>query len=125
MQFIQEMGENNALLQRRKNILRDLMYATAAVYQTSFTQEDQRVYATFEIVSFLGWKFHESQQKPKKRGSAQYTLKDFHQELEKAQEESGEKSKPMVYGEIVVSESDDEKKGKSKDEEDESNEPKK
>ena len=38
--------------------------------------ENNKIYATFEILYFIGWTKHSSQQKPKKPGSANRRLSD-------------------------------------------------
>jgi len=37
----------------------------------------EHVYMTLEIASLICWRYHESQQKPKERGSAEFSLKDL------------------------------------------------
>ena len=103
MQFIQNIGENNALLQTRKSVLKDIIYGTNAIYTTMFGDKEGKVPATFEFINFIGWRYHESQQKPKKRGSAEFSLKTLQKELEE-QVDPFEKDKvKMEYGEIEVS----------------------
>jgi hypothetical protein len=47
-----------------------------AIYQARFPAGDDRVRATFEILTMTGWAPHESQQKPLRPGSAQTRLAD-------------------------------------------------
>jgi len=119
MQFIQEIGENNSLLENRKEVIRDVVFAAAAIYQNLFKhpKNENQVFSTFEFISFLGWKYHESQQKPKKRGSAEFSLKDLQKEIEDSLEPSAAKITSTI-GAIEVSDSDSEdatKKGDKKE----------
>lgn len=68
MEFLQYTGESSALLSKRNGIQRDVLLATEAIYRELFKDKGKpdKVGATFQIVNFLGWKYHESQQKPKK-----------------------------------------------------------
>jgi len=115
MQFIQYIGENNALLQNRKEVMRDVVYGAAAIYQSLFKYPDDetKIFSTFEFINFLGWKYHESQQKPKKRGSAEFSLKDLQEEIEQSLESGSGKSKSTL-GTIEVSDSDTEEQEKKK-----------
>jgi NADH dehydrogenase [ubiquinone] 1 alpha subcomplex assembly factor 5 len=45
------------------------LLATAAIYDSMYGNEDGTVRATFQVVYMIGWKAHESQPEPKKRGS--------------------------------------------------------
>jgi hypothetical protein len=47
-----------------------------AIYSARFPAGDDRVRATFEILTMTGWAPHESQQKPLRPGSAQTRLAD-------------------------------------------------
>jgi NADH dehydrogenase [ubiquinone] 1 alpha subcomplex assembly factor 5 len=61
------------------------------------------VFLTMEITSFITWKYHESQQKPKERGSADFSLKEF------AKEVFDEGLDPTIrYGRISVEEGTEE-----------------
>lgn len=109
MQFIQNIGENNGLLQPRKEVIRDVVYAAAAIYQSLFKCQDdeKKIFSTFEFINFIGWKYHESQQKPKKRGSAEFSLKDLQQEIHDSVDPSTTKVSSTL-GAIEVSDSDSE-----------------
>lgn len=102
MQFLQNIGENNALINKRPPFaLIETMLATAAIYDNLFRyQKDEKklVVSTFEEIYFLGWKYHENQQKPKKRGTAEFSLKELQKEIIELE---GEKNASKVeYGEI-------------------------
>ncbi|XP_018540373.1 arginine-hydroxylase NDUFAF5, mitochondrial [Lates calcarifer] len=70
MTDLQGMGESNCAWNRRSMLHRDTILAAAAIYKEMYGNEDGSVPATFEILYMIGWKPHESQAKPAKRGSA-------------------------------------------------------
>jgi NADH dehydrogenase [ubiquinone] 1 alpha subcomplex assembly factor 5 len=109
MEFLQYTGESNALLSRRTGIQRDVLLATEAIYQELFKDKNKpdKVGATFQVVNFLGWKYHESQQKPKKRGSAEFSLKVLQKEIEDSIDPKENKI-TQSSGTIEVSDSDGE-----------------
>jgi len=76
MHELQCMGEGNAVINRR-NMTKELLYATCAAYQALYCNEDGSVPATFQIVYMIAWSPDPKQQQPKQRGSAQYSLKDL------------------------------------------------
>lgn len=116
MQFLQCIGENNALLSVRPPFsLFETMISALAIYENDFQfnnseekNSKKMVSCTFEEIHFLGWKYHESQQKPKKRGSAEFSLKQLQEEMIQMQEEN-EKTK-VEYGEIHEEETSENKK---------------
>ena len=101
MQYLQELGENNALIERRPEVLKGPLLGACAIYDSLFKDKDNTVPATFELIHFLGWKYHDSQQKPKKRGSAEFSLKVLQKEITDSE---GTKTN---YGEIAVSSGSD------------------
>ncbi|XP_060945280.1 arginine-hydroxylase NDUFAF5, mitochondrial [Limanda limanda] len=70
MTDLQGMGESNCAWNRKSLLHRDSMLAAAAIYKEMYGNEDGSVPATFDILYMIGWKPHESQAKPAKRGSA-------------------------------------------------------
>lgn len=77
MDDLRAMGAANILVKRaRKPLRRDVVARAAQIYAERFSDADERVRATFEIVWASGWSPHESQQKPAKRGSATMSLED-------------------------------------------------
>ncbi|XP_040285910.1 arginine-hydroxylase NDUFAF5, mitochondrial [Bufo bufo] len=82
MKDLQGMGESNCAWNRRCLLHRDSMLAAATIYQEMYGEEDGSVPATFQIYYMIGWKPHESQAKPAKRGSATMSFG----ELEKVNE---------------------------------------
>ncbi len=99
-EFLEMIGESNALKNKRPFKKRNTFIAAISLYQNLFNHNrlsnedivdfrtnivDMRseknnldyVYATFEVASVICWKYHESQQKPKERGSAEFSLKEL------------------------------------------------
>ncbi|XP_019967277.2 arginine-hydroxylase NDUFAF5, mitochondrial [Paralichthys olivaceus] len=77
MTDLQGMGESNCAWNRKSLLHRDSILAAAAVYKEMYGNEDGSVPATFEILYMIGWKPHESQAKPVKRGSATASFGDL------------------------------------------------
>lgn len=77
MTDLQGMGESNCSWNRRSLLHRDSILAAAAVYKEMYGNKDGSVPATFEILYMIGWKPHESQAKPAKRGSATVSFGDL------------------------------------------------
>ncbi|NWS40329.1 NDUF5 hydroxylase, partial [Probosciger aterrimus] len=75
--YILCMGESNCSWNRKPLLHRDTMLAAAAIYQEMYGNSDGSVPATFQIFYMIGWKFHESQAKPAKRGSATVSFGDL------------------------------------------------
>ena len=76
MEHLQRMGESSANIGKRQRVSIDTFLATASIYQDTFPIDgiddghDEEVKATIQVIYAIGWTPHESQQKPKKRGSA-------------------------------------------------------
>ncbi|XP_073348001.1 arginine-hydroxylase NDUFAF5, mitochondrial [Pagrus major] len=77
MTDLQGMGESNCAWNRRSLLHRDTILAAAAIYKEMYGNEDGSVPATFEVLYMIGWKPHESQAKPAKRGSATASFGDL------------------------------------------------
>ncbi|XP_043082273.1 arginine-hydroxylase NDUFAF5, mitochondrial-like [Puntigrus tetrazona] len=77
MSDLQGMGESNCAWNRKTLLHRDTILAAAAVYKEMYGNEDGSVPATFQILYMIGWKPHESQAKPAKRGSANVSFADL------------------------------------------------
>ncbi|KAF7659025.1 hypothetical protein LDENG_00003620 [Lucifuga dentata] len=77
MTDLQGMGESNCAWNRRSLLHRDTILAAAAIYKEMYGNEDGSIPATFEILYMIGWKPHESQAKPAKRGSATMSFGDL------------------------------------------------
>ncbi|KAK2817590.1 hypothetical protein Q5P01_025781 [Channa striata] len=77
MTDLQGMGESNCAWNRKSLLHRDTILAAAAIYKEMYGHDDGSVPATFEILYMIGWKPHESQVKPAKRGSATVSFGDL------------------------------------------------
>ena len=75
MNDLRKMGETNALLSRKKSFTRSkIIEETAKIYLDKFTQNDNKIIATFELIFLTGWCPSENQQKPLKPGSGKINL---------------------------------------------------
>lgn len=104
--FLKIIGETNFLTNRRMYKRRDTYIAAMAIYQSLFNNtresedpmldtriinvdlrnkkgslKDDYIFLTVEIASFISWKYHYTQPKPKERGSAEIHLKDIATDL--------------------------------------------
>ena len=76
MKDLKGMGESNSLINRKKTFTtRKLFHEANKIYKKKFS-ENNKIYATFEILYFIGWTKHLSQQRPKRPGSAKKRLAD-------------------------------------------------
>jgi len=74
---LRAMGETASLRQRSPHGLSRRILARAfEIYRQRYSDEENRVRATFEILTATGWAPHVSQQKPLKPGSAKARLAD-------------------------------------------------
>ena len=77
MHDLRRMGATNPLLERsRRPLKRATLMRMMEVYTERFSDPDDRIRATFEVVWLSGWAPHESQQKPLAPGSARQRLAD-------------------------------------------------
>lgn len=77
MMDLQGMGESNCAWNRRSLLHRDTILAAAAIYTEMYGNQDRSVPATFDILYMIGWKPHQSQVQPAKRGSATVSFGDL------------------------------------------------
>ena len=84
MNELGSMGEGNSVMTRRKDkTIFNTLLATSAIYQGFYQEEhNKNIPATFHIVYLIGWKEHQSQQQPKERGSANFSMKDLSEQME-------------------------------------------
>jgi SAM-dependent methyltransferase len=74
---LRAMGETSALTERSPRALsRRILQRAFEIYRARHSGPDERVTATFEILTATGWAPHESQQRPLKPGSANARLAD-------------------------------------------------
>jgi len=86
------MGEQNAVIERRRTFLRrETLMRAMALYAERFGDAAGRVPATFEIIWLTGWAPHDSQQQPLRPGSARARLADA---LDTAEQGAGEDAAP-------------------------------
>ncbi len=72
------MGETNILKDRVKTFApRALFQRMSEIYQQNYTNKEDRITSTFDIIYLTGWAPHDNQQTPLARGSAQHNLADF------------------------------------------------
>ncbi|CAD8164357.1 unnamed protein product [Paramecium pentaurelia] len=81
MQYIQDIGEGEALIQKRIGTFKQTIQSVSAIYESLFKNENMKVNSTFEQIYFSAWKYHESQAKPKSRGSATVSLQQLQKEI--------------------------------------------
>ncbi len=72
---IRGMAEGLTIEKRNRKFVGKSFFINAAIqYKELFAKADQTLPATFEVISLIGWRDHQSQQKPLKRGSAEHSL---------------------------------------------------
>ncbi len=77
MHDLRKMGENNALSGRIKHpTRRNVLTEAASIYADNFRNDDNRVDATFEIITLTGWAPAANQPQPLRPGSAKTRLAD-------------------------------------------------
>lgn len=77
MHDLRKMGENNALAQRIKHpTRRNILTEAASIYAANFSNDQDRVNATFEIITLTGWAPSDTQPQPLRPGSAKSRLSD-------------------------------------------------
>jgi NADH dehydrogenase [ubiquinone] 1 alpha subcomplex assembly factor 5 len=69
------MGESQALVEGARTLLaRPVLDRLAELYRERFADADGKVRASFDVLTMIGWKPHESQPKAKPRGSGEVSL---------------------------------------------------
>lgn len=77
MQDLRAMGETNALTGRLRTLTRrDVLFRMMQIYTETFSKDDGRVTATFELITLTGWAPDPSQPQPLRPGSASQRLAD-------------------------------------------------
>ncbi|CAD8068867.1 unnamed protein product [Paramecium sonneborni] len=99
MQYVQDIGEGEALIQKRQGTFKQTIQSVSAIYESLFKNENMKVNSTFEQIYFSAWKYHESQAKPKSRGSATVSLEQLQTEIHQMAPDD-----KIVYGTITEDE---------------------
>lgn len=88
VEHLRMLGESSAVKHRRKSLRRDTALAAAATYQTMFgprqpseSETAEGITATFQVIFMTGWSPDNSQQQPKRRGSATVSFEDLEKAL--------------------------------------------
>lgn len=77
MRDLKAMGENNALLERKKTLTgKGVMAHAAAIYREKFADPEGRIPATFDFLHLSAWAPGPDQPKPLKPGSGKVDLRD-------------------------------------------------
>jgi SAM-dependent methyltransferase len=72
---LRAMGESQALLDgARTPLSRAVLARFAQLYRDRFADPDDRVRASFDVITMIGWAPHASQPKPLRRGSGEVSL---------------------------------------------------
>ena len=75
MHDLRAMGETNAAQARARHFARRATFRAAATcYRETFGGADGRIPATFQVLYLTGWRPHDSQQQPARRGSGTLPL---------------------------------------------------
>eukprot|EP00003_Mantamonas_plastica_P021770 TRINITY_DN3572_c0_g2_i6.p1 TRINITY_DN3572_c0_g2~~TRINITY_DN3572_c0_g2_i6.p1 ORF type:complete len:150 (-),score=49.12 TRINITY_DN3572_c0_g2_i6:82-531(-) len=89
MHDLSAMGESNASSMGIGHLSADTLAAAGSIYQQMYEEETEfgpAVPATFQVVYVIGWAPSDSQPKPLKRGSAQMSMVDIDEFLEKVKD---------------------------------------
>jgi SAM-dependent methyltransferase len=77
MKELQAMGASNVLSNRSRHHNTKILFERVnELYTEHYSDDDGRVYATFELIYLMGWAPHPDQQKPLRPGSGTVNLKD-------------------------------------------------
>jgi len=81
MEFLREVGESNAVQHRRAAVSRETFLAAECIYRHLFAYREGehtgKLPATFDVMHYIGWREHSSQQKPLKPGTRGVNLKEL------------------------------------------------
>ena len=69
-------GDSQATAQRSA-VSQSSLLAAASAYRECYGDADGNIQASFQVIYFIGWSPHESQQVPLQRGTATASLKDL------------------------------------------------
>ena len=70
--------------------------------QKQLTQRSNNIITSFDYINLIGWKYHESQQQPKSRGTAEFSLAEVVTDINEKEEidEFGE-VRTVKYGVLM------------------------
>ena len=95
MRDLRAMGETNAARLRRDGFTRrGTILRAAQIYGERFADDDGRIPATFQVFYLTGWAPHESQPRPRPRGSAKARLADALDSMEASTGEAAPGAQP-------------------------------
>ncbi|EME29976.1 methyltransferase [Galdieria sulphuraria] len=77
LRFLQATGENNANCLRGGYFGKEAFQLASELYRQQYSDDEGYIFASIHVVYMIGWSPHPDQQQPKKRGSAQFSLKDL------------------------------------------------
>lgn len=80
IRHLRSSAESNAAIHRQISLKRSTALAAAAIYRSMFGEEVNGKIsypATYHVIYLTGWSPHESQQRPKERGSATVSFQDL------------------------------------------------
>lgn len=64
-------------------------------------RENSNIIATLDMIFMIGWKYDPAQQKPKSRGTAQFSLKDVVKDLNEKEDDGEGGPKKIRYGVLI------------------------
>lgn len=76
MYDLKGMAESNASIKHGASLRREVLIAADAIYREMYATDDGVYPATFQMVSFIGWRPGPGTKKPAKRGSQNVSFKD-------------------------------------------------
>uniref|UniRef100_F1L6Q7 Arginine-hydroxylase NDUFAF5, mitochondrial n=1 Tax=Ascaris suum TaxID=6253 RepID=F1L6Q7_ASCSU len=79
---LQCMSESNATNNRSPHLRREVLIAADSIYRAMFGRENGAYPATFQVISFIGWRPGPLMPKPAKRGSQNVSFKDLSKIIE-------------------------------------------
>ena len=65
------------------------------------------IICSFDLIHMVGWKYHESQAKPKSRGSAQFSLKDIVEDLNDKEELDADGNPVKIKYGVLIDDGDE------------------
>ncbi|GJQ08637.1 hypothetical protein GpartN1_g428.t1 [Galdieria partita] len=77
LRFLKATGENNANCLRGGYFGKKAFQLASELYRQQYSDNEGHIFASIHVVYMIGWSPHPNQQQPKKRGSAQFSLKDL------------------------------------------------